>query len=84
MGGSTSRNARDPSGSVTRRTIVSPAGCGATEAPALACAPGASPGTTLSRQYVHASGQIAAERAWTGSDQTKPYGRSERRGRPSR
>jgi len=49
MGGSTSRNARDPSGNVTRRTIVAPAGRGTTEALAPACAPGASPRPTLPR-----------------------------------
>mgnify|MGYP003591828749 CR=1 FL=1 len=73
MGGSTSRSARDPSRRVTRRTIVSPAGGGTTESLALACASGASPRPTLSREHVHAPGPVVAERTWSGGTQTAPY-----------
>ena len=38
----------------------------------------------ISHEDLSRFSKIAAERAWTGCDQTKPYGRSERRGRPSR
>ena len=83
MGGSTSRSARDPSGNATRRTLVSPAGRGATEALALACAPGASPETTLSREYVHVLGPVVAERAWTGGSRTTTYNHRERTSGPN-
>jgi len=72
MGGSTSRSARDPSGNATRRTVASPAGRGTTEALALACAPGASPRPTLSREFVNALGQIVAERTWATAMGTLP------------
>ena len=73
MGGSTSRSARDLSGNATRRTVASPAGRGTKAALALACAPGASSGPTLSSQYVYVPGPVVAERTWTGGTRTTPY-----------